>query len=123
MKWKWSKVLFAGFCVPAAALLCLGGPPGQMRTNATLRWTYPTNELSTNLLFKLYSTTNISSPVSTWPLFVTVMGTNTQVTIPIVTEQRFFTMTASNWHGESVFSNVASIPPPPRSDEQLTLGP
>ena len=115
------KSLFAASCLFAVA--CLGAPPGQMRTNGTLHWSYPTNELGTNLWFKIYSTTNVGAPASTWPLYLTVVGTNTQAVFPINAEQRFFVVTASNWHGESVFSNVASTPPPPRHENDLRLGP
>lgn len=122
MNLKSLKSLFFTACLFVAAF-CLAAPPGQMRTNGTLHWSYPTNELSTNLLFKIYSTTNISAPISTWPLYLTVVGTNTQAVFPINAEQRFFSVTASNWHGESPFSNVASTPPPPRHENDLRLGP
>jgi len=105
------------------AFASLAAPPGVMRTNVNLAWDYPTNELSTNLTFKLYSATNIASPVATWPLLTTVVGTNLSVTLPIDAQQRYFVMTASNWWGESIPSNVAGTPPLPRSDSKLSLGP
>lgn len=118
------KRRFAGFSfLMAAAALCLGAPPGVLRTNVPLEWDYPTNELSTNLLFKIYSSTNLSSPVTNWSLYSTVVGTNTRAIVPLDAQQRFFVLTASNYWGESSFSNVTNVPPPPRHTNSVRLGP
>lgn len=123
---KIRKNLFAAFCVCVCVLIsfvCLGAPPGVLRTNVPLTWTYPTNLLSTNLIFKVYSSTNVSVPVTNWPLTATVIGTNTNVVLPINAQQRFFVLTASNWWGESDFSNVAQTPPVPSDEGTLSIGP
>ena len=111
-----------GLTILLLARVANAAPPGVMRTNVSLSWTYPTNELSTNLTFKVYSSTNISIALTNWPVLTTVAGTNTSVTLPINLQQQWFVMTASNWFGESVFSSVAEIPAPPRS-VNLQLGP
>lgn len=116
---KRTLVLVAAALVAVASLAA----PGNLRTNATVEWQYPETELSTNLTFKLYSTTNVAQPTAEWPLLTTVVGTNLQVTVPIDAAQRFFVLTASNWWGESDFSNVASTPVLPRSDVTVRIGP
>lgn len=99
------------------------GAPGIIRTNAMLRWSYPTNELSTNLTFYIYSHTNIAVPLTNWPMLTNVVGTNLSVTLPINAQQRWFFMTASNWWLESLPSEVVATPPLPRNDSKLELGP
>lgn len=106
-----------------AVLSADGAPPGSLRTNITLQIDYPTNQLSTNLVFKIYSTTNLALAVSSWPLEKTFVGTNTTFTLPIIASQRFYVMTSSNWWGESDFSNVAQTPPLPLDVVNLRLGP
>lgn len=122
--WKNSKKTFtAGFALAVAAVLCLGAPPGVIRTNVTLAWDpYPTNQISPDLVLKVYSSTNATAPLSTWPLLTTVNPTNSTVTLPTDAQQRFFVMTASNWWGESFFSNVTNTPPTLRLTNNLRLG-
>lgn len=95
--------------------------------NITLAWDYPTNELSTNLTFRLYGSTNIVQPMTNWILLVTIPGTNLSTVLSVVPGEHFYALTASNvfWRLESDFSNVASTPPAPRSDVNLgvRLGP
>ena len=118
-----SRKIFAGFCVLAGALVLCLGAPGNLRTNVTLQWDkYPTNQISPDLILKVYSSTNLAIPLSSWPLVATVNPTNVTVTLPIDAHQRFYVMTASNWWGESDFGNVASTPAPPRSDLNLRIG-
>lgn len=95
--------------------------PGATRNSVTLAWDYPTNELSTNLLFKVYSHTNITVPLTNWTVLTNVVGTNLNVAIPMNAQQRFFYVTASNYWGESFPSNVAGTPPPPRDQVGLRL--
>jgi hypothetical protein len=114
MKYKLLPLIFL------FTLAAIGAPPGVMRTNLTLRWDYPANELSTNLTFKIYSTTNLSLPVTNWPVFVTVVGTNLSHPVPVEDFKRFFSMTASNLIGEGNFSMVVEKPAPPR--DQIPLG-
>ena len=76
--------------------------------DAHFAWDYPTNELSADLVFKLYSTDNLSLPMSQWALKVTVTGTNTMVSVPMTNGWQFFYVTASNEWGESVPSNTVT---------------
>jgi hypothetical protein len=89
--------------------------------DVTLFFDYPTNQLSTNLTFRVYATTNLSFPLTNWTVIKTVVGTNTSVTVRVVPGQNYFAMTASNMWLESDFSNVALTPPLPRSDVNLTI--
>jgi len=123
MKAKLEAVGIAILLVILAVLCADGAPPGVMRTSVTLAWDYPTNQLSTNLTFRIFSTTNITQSVTNWPLYGATSGTNLSATFPIDANQRWFVMTASNWWGSSDFSTVAATPPLPRSDVSLSLGP
>lgn len=107
--------------VAALVLLFAVTVIGQLRTNVVLEFDYPATELSTNLTFKVYSTTNITQPVTNWPVLLTVVGTNASITIPMTAQQRFFVITASNYWGEGNFSAVAQTPPPPRDLVQVRL--
>ena len=81
----------------------------------TLAWDYPLAELTTNLTFKLYHSTNPAIPPTQWTPFTNIVGTNLSAALSIDVGVHFFFLTASNWWGESDPSNVASTPPPPRS--------
>lgn len=104
------------------SIVTLGVLPGQLRNSVTLAWDgYPPGELSTNLTFKVYSSTNPAVPLTNWQVFTNVVGTNTSVVIVMQPEQRFFFVTASNLWGESTPSNVAGSPPPPRDNLTVRL--
>lgn len=126
--WNKSRKTFGGFCVLAAALaVCLGvtGAPGDPpRDTITLEWNaYPPGAITPELVLKIYSTTNPTLPLSSWPLLATVNPTNTRITLPIDYHQRFYVMTASNWWAESFFSNGTNTPPTLRLTNSLRLGP
>jgi len=101
--------------------VCLIAAPGQLRDSITIEWEYPPEELSTNLTFYVYSSTNVSTPLTNWPRLATVTGTNLSVTVPMTAQARYFVMTSSNYWGQAAFSAVASTPPAPRSDVKLKL--
>jgi len=85
----------------------------QTRTNVTLAWDYPTNILSTNLTFVLYCSATPNTPLNTWTFHSAIVGTNLQATIPVTSQQNYFTLKVTNNIGEeSPFSNVAVIKPP-----------
>ena len=119
-----------------SVLISLAAQPGQLRTNGVIEWDYPTNQLSTNMVFKVYSHTNVAISVSSWPILSTVWWTNSfgitnkngtnyavyRFVFPVAQSQQYFSITASNWHGESDFSGVASTPALPRSDTLIRLG-
>lgn len=91
--------------------------------SVTLSWDYPTNELSTDIVFKVWTSTDVTVPVTNWTLITNVVGTNTSVTFSVQPGVHFYALTASSvfWKLDSVFSNVAATPPEPRSDVNLTV--
>lgn len=102
-----SAVLLAPLPQPSA-----GAPASD---TVTLAWDYPSAELTTNLTFKLYHSTNPALPLTQWTPFTNIAGTNLSVALFLDVGVHFFFLTASNWWGESDPSNVASTPAPPRS--------
>lgn len=83
----------------------------------TLVWNYPEEELSPNLSFIVYHTTNITLPLESWPVLTNVIGTQRSVDLTITPGKNFFVMKASNFWGESSpFSNIASTPDIPRGE-------
>lgn len=95
-------------------------PSGQIQ----LAWYYQSNLCTPDLKFKCYSTTNLSVAITNWPVLsvqswtncspTNYDGTNYQMSYPVqVTPlgQRFFTVSAVNFWGESVTSNMAYTPP------------
>ena len=119
-----NKVRAVALCVFLFCGVAVAGSPGQMRTNITLSFDFPANLLSTNVLFKFYSSTSIAQPVNQWPLYGTAVGTNTTFTFPIdaAAGQRYFVMTASNWWGETSFSNVTNTQPVLPSLVNVSIG-
>ena len=107
------------WCGPLALAALAAGlnPSGRVR----LAWDYPTNELSTNLVFRLYTSTNSMLEATNWTVLTNVVGTNLSVDIRIVPGERFFFLTASNFWGESFLSNIASTPALPRADLKPTI--
>ena len=69
-------------------------------------WDYPSDELSTNLTFKLYYSTNSSVPSTNWVVVGTTVGTNLTMKVDVTPARQWFSLTASNMWGESTFSNV-----------------
>jgi hypothetical protein len=65
--------------------------PPQPRT-ITLTWNYP--QMSPDIVFKIYSSTNLGTPVSKWPVYTNL--TSTSCVIPVLPGNRFFAVTASN---------------------------
>ncbi len=69
----------------------------------TLTWNYAANDADdadenneANIVFNFYSANDLATPVSQWPLYLTVSGTNRSVTLPNDAPQRYFTATTSN---------------------------
>lgn len=85
----------------------------------TLAWDYPPAEL-TNITFKVYHSTSIALPLTNWVVLTNAISTN-QVQVSIAPGVHFFSVTASNFWGESTFSNIASTPALPRSDANLKV--
>lgn len=103
-------------------ILAMGAPvmPGEMRNSVALSWDYDTNNAPD--VFKLYSSGDISSPLTNWPLVATVSGNVHDISIGnLVPQQAWFYVTASNWWGESLPSNLAGIPQPPSGVGNLRI--
>lgn len=104
----------AGLCLLAVAA---SPPSGRVR----LAWDYEPTELSTNLTFVLRHSTSIATPLTNWLVLTNVVGTNLTIEVQITPGQHYFVLTASNFWGESDFSNVAGTPPLPRSAVNLRV--
>ncbi len=81
--------------------------------NVRLEWDYPSNHLSTSLTFYIFGSTNMSIPMTNWPMLTNVVGTNTSVRFTVAPiGEWYFVATASNfWMSD--FSNVVDAPPLP----------
>ncbi len=99
-------------------------PPGPSGS-VLLTWTkHPEDD--TNIVFRVYGSSSITTPLSNWAVMVAVPATNTtatnySATVSVQPGAFYFTVTASNFWGESDFSAVAVAPSLPRSDRQLKL--
>lgn len=104
-----------------------------------LAWDYPTNGMSTDLSFNLYSSTNLSTPLSNWVRIasypatnanwysnglwkVPVQGTNYVFTVTntVLPGVQFFYVAASNFWTESDPSNTVGLPPVAGQTSDLT---
>lgn len=95
-------------------------PP--LKNSVSLSWDYDTNNAPD--VFKLYTSTDITTPTTNWTLVATVSGNIHNATISnIPAQQAFYYVTASNWWGESNPSNIAGTPQIPGavSNLQMTL--
>jgi hypothetical protein len=64
-------------------------PPGK---TVTLIWDYP--EISTNIVFNVYETTNLSLPMTRWKIVTNVRMLS--CVLPVRNGAHFFAVTASN---------------------------
>ena len=122
---------FFSIAVGLLVVICANAVTPVQRTNVTLICNYPVEELVSNLWFKVYASTNISTPVSNWPVVAvisstnaTISGTNVSFKAPLVgIVQTFYAVSASNswWQADGDFSNVALTPPIPRDIISLRL--
>lgn len=85
-----------------------------------ISWDYPVLELSSDLTFKVFVTTNIVTP--NWTLLTNVVG-STQAVVPVDQGIHGYAVKVAStfWGIESPFSPVATAPPLPRSDVILTI--
>lgn len=110
------------------SVLCADG--AALLRSATLHWEYPA--MGTNATtFKLYTSTNLSTPISRWQLLTSTnivppRTTNFMVkySVPIQinldTPQRWFALSSSNWLGEIFsFQSRATAPIVEKRREKL----
>lgn len=101
--------------------------------NRGLGWEY-TNTVSSDISFRIYSTTNLALPLTSWSLFTNIYLTNlTMKTVgttnsfsfffqQIPQQQYFAVRTYSAFYNlESDFSNVTNTPAPPISSQNLSI--
>lgn len=105
------------FVVPCLAVDIVNGPPPPPLVpdgRIQFAWDYPTNELSTNLTFILWKSTDLTN----WTQVAAFPGTNTTATFTLAPVGACaFALSASNfWGSTSFFSNFAFVPNPPRND-------
>lgn len=82
---------------------------------------WPGITASTAQAFRVYASTNILEPMTNWRVVKVVGGTNRSARVDIEPGSWWFSVTVSNWWGESDFSGVAWVPGPPQSDARLFL--
>lgn len=99
-------VLCAGCTTPPARANTLTARAAAVAVvrSVTLSWSFPQSLETPDLIFKLYHSTDLAVPLAQWPLYLTVPGTNRSVAVPAVEAKEFFTLTVSNYLGESGFA-------------------
>lgn len=100
--------------IPLIALPLLLYAAIQIPQNITLIWSQE-NPATTDITYKVYSSTNLSIPIAQWTLIKLVPGTNYQTTISVTPGRAWYSVTASNFWGETDPSNLAGTPPVPVS--------
>lgn len=95
---------------------------------ATLLWTYPESEISTDLVFRVYYQTGglTLTPLTNWPMLTQTVAqigvTNYSLKLnwpdPV---QATFAMTASNKLGESFFSETDYLPGLVRTNQPFQI--
>lgn len=117
------KLLFLFALIPVLTF----GSPASTNSTITLVWDWPipmtgglsTTDFLTNVVFQLYSSSNLGTPSTNWQAFTVFTSTNwtfngTQTftgNIPATNSFLFFGLTAKTTGGESPFSNVLLILP------------
>ena len=79
----------SAFLAPSASLATAPPPPS---TNLTLSWNYP--QTSPDIVFTVYSSTNLATPLGKWPVYTNVATTS--CVVRIAPGNHFFTVKASN---------------------------
>lgn len=94
-----------------------------LRDRISLFWEYP-EEGDDTLSFNLWHSPTLPTLLSGgWAFRTNIPGTDRKIILPLEPGVHFFTLSASNFWGESSFSNVASTPAPPRSDFGMSIKP
>lgn len=113
--------------IPLIVCLAAVAAPGDLKQSITLSWT-PSQTLEDIQASNIYCKTNVVS--TNWTRIETVVGPGTNCVLQVSVLPSwglgyrgpyYFTVTSSNFWGESVFSNVAWIPSAPSADKQLQV--
>lgn len=67
-------------------------------------WSFPVAFETSDLVFKVYHSTDLRVPVNQWPLWTNIPGSNRFAEVSADQVQEFFVVTASNYLGESGFA-------------------
>ncbi len=105
------KLLTALGAVAVCVLIHAAIPSPQ---TITFMWDYQATNLTSDMVFKLYTASNPSQPMP-WVVIKTIPSPNLSTTLTVVPGQAFYYLTASNFWGESDPSNVAATPALPVS--------
>ena len=92
---------------------------GVFLTAVLVEWDYRPEDLA-ETTFKVYGSSNLFEPMELWPVVATVTG-HTWAQFDIDPVAMFYAVTATNWRGESDFSNVLRVSGPPLSDFKLRI--
>jgi hypothetical protein len=92
-------------CVAMIALTAAA----QITGHVNLFWGYPPSDYTNTFSVNVYETTNFNAPA--WNLLTNVSGAQTNILLDIQPGAHFFRLTATNFWGESDFSNTATTPP------------
>lgn len=77
--------------------------------NITLQWSAP-NPAENITSFWIYSTTNATLPMASWPLLLSAPGNVTNANVTVVPGANFFVIRSSNFWGLSDFSMATNTP-------------
>ena len=66
-----------------------------------LTWDFPASLESPDMIFKVYHSTLLSTPLALWTITTNATRSARSIVIPIRFNREFFTLTASNYLGES----------------------
>ena len=69
-----------------------------------IAWDYPVTRETPDLVFNVYSTSDLSVPMRQWALRTTVPGSARSVQVLADNPQSYFVLTASNSSGESAYA-------------------
>ncbi len=130
-------------CLLLLLLVSSSGAAQVAKTNLTLKWDYPTNELGTNIEFRIWTHTNVAAPfiglsngnyVIMWPMVASFPAITNEFKLTIQPGVHFYLLTArwtqpmtNETTGEVVYlesdpSNAALVYGP-RRGTNLTIRP
>ena len=69
-----------------------------------ITWAFPTASQSPDLVFKIYHSTSLTTPVNKWSLLTNIPGNLRSAVLVADKVSDFFVLTASNYIGESNFA-------------------